>query len=52
MYCSSYLHKVMERSDTSEEQDAIILHLLGFLFNLQVKCKSGALGGLYLRSLI
>lgn len=50
--CSSYLHKVMEGRDTSEEQGTIILHLLGFPFNLQVKCKSCALSGLYLKSLI
>lgn len=42
----------MERRDTSEEQGTIILHLPGFLFNLQVKCKSCALSGLYLKSLI
>lgn len=33
---SSYLHKVMERRDTSEEQGTI-LHLLGLLFNLQME---------------
>lgn len=43
-----YFHKVIKRSDTSKAQ-SMILHLPGFLLDLQMMHKSCALSGLHLK---